>query len=40
MSTQVGCRTNARANLDLGEMADSDIGNQAWGLDFVVKYLV
>ena len=34
MSTQVACRTNARANLNLGKMGNSDIVNQAWGVGF------
>ena len=34
MSTQVGLGTNVRTNLNLGKMADSDIGNQALGVGF------
>ena len=34
MSTQVGCRINAHAKLNVGKMSDIDIGNQVLGVGF------
>ena len=40
MSTQVGCRTNAYTNINLGKMADIDIGNQVLGVGFCCQIFV
>ena len=38
--TRVDCRTNANANLNLGTMADIDIGDQVLGVGFCRKIFI